>query len=119
VARALLEVADFTYVPLVSEFGYTAFMIDAYARLIPGWECSLTKDTAFIERALRHAAAFRARQGHPFDGAIHHSDAGSQIYRNTFHRGTDAGRADAVDRRRRGRLGQGLGFIVHLLWWVR
>jgi hypothetical protein len=28
--------------------------------------------------AVRHAAAFRARQGHPFDDAIHHSDAGSQ-----------------------------------------
>jgi putative transposase len=73
-----LEVADFTYVPMVSGFGYTAFVIDAYAGLIPGWECSLTKDTAFVERALRHAAAFRARQGHPFDDAIHHSDAGSQ-----------------------------------------
>jgi hypothetical protein len=23
-------------------FGYTAFMIDAYAGLIPGWECSLS-----------------------------------------------------------------------------
>jgi putative transposase len=51
---------------------------DAYAGLIPGWECSLTKDTDFVERALRHAATFRARQGHPVDDAIHHSDAGSQ-----------------------------------------
>jgi transposase InsO family protein len=77
-APNLLEVADFTYAPMVSGFGYSAFVIDAYAGLIPGWECSLTKDTAFVERALRHAAAFRARQGHPFDGAIHHTDAGSQ-----------------------------------------
>ena len=45
--------ADFTYVPMVAGFGYTAFVIDAYAGLIPGWEC-------------------------PFDDAIHHSDAGSQ-----------------------------------------
>ena len=59
-------------------FHRTAFVVDAYAGLIPGWECSLTKDAAFVERALRHAAAFRTRQGHPFDGAIHHSDAGSQ-----------------------------------------
>ena len=28
----------------------------------PGWERSLTKDTGFVERALRHAVAFRARQ---------------------------------------------------------
>ncbi len=59
-------------------FGYTAFVVDAFAGLIAGWECSLSKDTAFVERALRHAAVFRARQGHPFDDAIHHSDAGSQ-----------------------------------------
>ena len=59
-------------------FGYTAFVVDAYAGVIPGWECSLRKDTGFVERALRHAAAYRTRQGHPFDDAIHHSDAGSQ-----------------------------------------
>ena len=70
----LLVVADFTYVPMTGGFGYTAFIVDAYAGLIPGWECSLTKDTGFVERALRHATAFRTRQGHPFDDAIHHSD---------------------------------------------
>jgi putative transposase len=77
-APNLLEVADFTYVPMICGFGYTAFVVDAYAGLIPGWECSLVKDTGFVERALRHAAAFRVRQGHPFNEAIHHSDAGSQ-----------------------------------------
>ncbi len=77
-APNLLVVADFTYVPMVVGFGYTAFVVDAYAGLIPGWECSLTKDTGFVERALRHAAAFGSRQGHPFEDAIHHSDAGSQ-----------------------------------------
>ena len=46
--------------------------------MIPGWECSLVKDTGFVERALRHAVAFRIREGHPLDEAIHHSDAGSQ-----------------------------------------
>ena len=60
-------------------FGYTAFVVDAFAGLIPGWECSLSKETAFVERAIRQAAALRARQGHPISGrAIHHSDAGSQ-----------------------------------------
>ncbi|MFZ0834902.1 MAG: IS3 family transposase [Mycobacterium sp.] len=77
-APNVLEVADFTYVPMVAGFGYTAFVVDAYAGLIAGWECSLRKDTGFVERALRHAATFRARQGRPFDDAIHHSDAGSQ-----------------------------------------
>ena len=75
-----LHVADFTYVPLVGgRFAYTAFVIDAFAGLIPGWECSLSKKAAFVESAIRQAAAYRARQGNPITGdAIHHSDAGSQ-----------------------------------------
>jgi putative transposase len=55
-----LHVADFTYVPLDGGgFGYTAFVIDAFAGLIPGWECSLSKETAFVEGAIRQAAAAR------------------------------------------------------------
>lgn len=75
-----LHVADFTYVPLAGgRFAYTAFVIDAFAGLIPGWECSLSKQTAFVESAIRQAAGYRARQGNPISGdAIHHSDAGSQ-----------------------------------------
>jgi putative transposase len=75
-----LHVADFTYVPLAGgRFAYTAFVIDAFAGLIPGWECSLSKQAAFVERAIRQAAEYRARQGNPITGdAIHHSDAGSQ-----------------------------------------
>jgi putative transposase len=79
-----LVVADFTYVPMTYGFGYTAFVVDAYAGLIPGWECSLTKDAAFVQRALRHAATYRIRQGHPFDDTIHHSDAGSQYTATHF-----------------------------------
>jgi transposase InsO family protein len=75
-----LHVADFTYVPLDGGgFGYAAFVIDASAGTVAGWECSLSKDTAFVERAVRQAAALRARQGHPVSGrAVRHSDAGSQ-----------------------------------------
>ena len=62
-APNLLEVADFTYVPMTRGFGYTAFVVDAYAGVIPGWECSLVKDTDFVERALHHAVAFRIREG--------------------------------------------------------
>jgi len=75
-----LHVADFTYVPLDGGgFGYTALVIDAFAGLITGWECSLSKETAFVERAIRQAAARRRREGRPLRGdTIHHSDAGSQ-----------------------------------------
>ena len=78
-APNLLVVADFTYVPMICGFGYTVFVVYAYAGLIPGWECSLVKDTGFVERALRHAAVYPTRQGHPFEDAIHHSDAGSPM----------------------------------------
>ena len=76
----LLHVADFTYVPLDGGgFGYTALVIDAFAGLVTGWECSLSKETAFVERAIRQATALRRRQGRPLTGGtIHHSDAGSQ-----------------------------------------
>ena len=79
--------ADFSYVPLDGGgFGYTAFVIDAFAGLIAGWECSLTKNTAFVERAIRAAAALRAREGHPLSGdTIHHSDAGSQLSHTAIH----------------------------------
>jgi putative transposase len=75
-----LLVADFTYVRLAGgTFCYTAFVIDAFAGRIVGWECSTSKHTTFVERAIAQAAALRARQGKPLQNkAIHHSDAGSQ-----------------------------------------
>ncbi|MGO4650044.1 IS3 family transposase [Nocardia sp. 2YAB30] len=79
-APNLLLVADFTYVRLASStFVYTAFVIDAYAGRILGWECSTSKQTAFVNSAIRQAAALREREGNPLSGnTIHHSDAGSQ-----------------------------------------
>jgi putative transposase len=79
-ARApnVLLVADFTYVRLTTGvFAYVAFVTDAYVGTIIGWEASTSKHTRFVESAIRQAAALRSRQGHPIDGAIHHSDAGS------------------------------------------
>jgi putative transposase len=75
-----LVVADFTYVPMATgSFAYTAFVIDAYANTICGWECSTSKETVFIESAIRQTATARSREGTPLDGTtIHHSDAGSQ-----------------------------------------
>jgi putative transposase len=74
-----LLVADFTYVRMTTGcFAYTAFVIDAYANRIVGWECSTSKHTSFVESAIRQAATLRIREGHPLNGIIHHSDAGSQ-----------------------------------------
>jgi putative transposase len=95
-APDLLHVADFTYVPMDGGgFGYTALVIDAFAGLITGWECSLPKETAFVERAIRQAAALRRRQGRPLSGAtIHHSDAGSQGGFNRSSQHLDSGGVD-------------------------
>jgi putative transposase len=68
-------VADFTYVPMsTGVFAYTAFVIDAYAGTIVGWECSTSKVTAFVERAILQGADKRRGEGHPLQGnTIHHS----------------------------------------------
>jgi putative transposase len=77
-----LLVADFTYVRTLTGFCYTAFVVDAFAGRIVGWECSTSKHTTFVEAAVRQAATLRARQGNPLQNKaiqpIHHSDAGSQ-----------------------------------------
>jgi putative transposase len=108
-------VADFTYVALdTGGFGDTAFVVDAYAGLIPGWECSMVKDTGFVERALRHAAAFRIRQGHPFNDTIHHSDSGSQGGFNWSSQHLDQGGVVWRSRRTHSRvaLGGGSGRLI-------
>ena len=79
-APSMLVVADFTYVRLASgAFVYTAFVVDAYAGRIVGWECATTKHDRFVRSAIRQAAALRRKEGNPWSGkTIHHSDAGSQ-----------------------------------------
>jgi putative transposase len=73
-----LLVADFTYVKLVTgAFCYVAFVIDAYAGMIIGWEASGSKETRFVESGIRQPPALGSRQGHLIDGAIHHSDEGA------------------------------------------
>ncbi len=58
-----LLVADFTYVRLVTGgFAYVAFVIDAYAGVIIGWEASMSKETRFVESAIRQGAALRSIQ---------------------------------------------------------
>jgi putative transposase len=114
-APGRLLVADFSYVRLASGvFAYTAFVIDAFANRILGWECSTSKHTRFVEAAIRQAAAVRIREGHAETGpVIHHSDAGSQGGFNRSSQHLDHGgvgwddRGSRRSRRRRGRVGSG------------
>jgi putative transposase len=65
-APGRLLAADFTCVPLApGGFAYVAFVTGACAGTIRGWQCSLSKTTAFIERAIRQAAGQLGRLGHP------------------------------------------------------
>jgi putative transposase len=74
-----LLVADFTYIKIGSRFVFTAFVVDAFAGTIVGWDVTDTPNTAMVHRALADAVETRRRQGHPITaGAIHHSDAGRQ-----------------------------------------
>jgi len=57
-------------------FVYGAFVIDAFARRIVGWQTSRTAHTSFVLDALEQARhERRPLQG---SGLVHHSDRGSQ-----------------------------------------
>ena len=57
---------------------YTAFVIDAFARLITGWRTAASHSTDLVLDALVMAVTCRARQGVKVAGLIHRSDAGSE-----------------------------------------
>ena len=58
-----------------------------------------------MQKAIRQAAALRARQGHPVGGgAIHHSDAGSQYTSVRFAETLLLAGLSRLGRVRRGRL---------------
>ncbi|WP_373922196.1 DDE-type integrase/transposase/recombinase [Rhodococcus sp. LW-XY12] len=64
---------------MVPCFAYTAFVIDAFAGTIVGWEVSTSKETAFVQRAVNQACMLHSMHGNPLrERTIHHSDAGSQ-----------------------------------------
>jgi putative transposase len=53
---------------------YTAFVIDAFSRLIAGWATAAYHRTELVLDALVMAVTYRARQGVKVAGLIHHSD---------------------------------------------
>jgi putative transposase len=73
-----LWVVDFTFVPTRAGMAYTAFVIDAFARLITGWRTAASHSTDLVLDALVMAVTCRARQGVKVAGLTHHSDAGSE-----------------------------------------
>jgi putative transposase len=71
-----LWVADITYVTLArGGFAYTAFVIDAFSRLIVGWRVSPSLRADLALDALEQAVWCR---GGDLRGLVHHSDRGIQ-----------------------------------------
>jgi putative transposase len=70
-----LWVADLTYVRTWSGFVYAAFVIDAYSRMILGWQVSSSLRTDLALDALEMALW---RRGDDVEGLVHHSDRGVQ-----------------------------------------
>jgi putative transposase len=75
-APNMLWLSDFTYVATWQGFVYVAFVIDAFARRIVGWQASRTAHAGFVLDALDQALHDR-RPVHR-GGLIHHSDRGVQ-----------------------------------------
>lgn len=75
-----LWVADFTYLRTTSGFVYLAFILDAYSRMIVGWQIASHRRASLVTDALEMAIALRQ----PGPGLTCHTDAGSQYTSVTY-----------------------------------
>lgn len=75
-------VADITYVPTWSGFGYLATVLDVFSRRIVGWSFATHMRTELIVDAIDMAIHTRR----PSPGLIHHSDQGTQYTSIEFGR---------------------------------
>lgn len=73
-----LWLADLTYVKTHIGWVYAAFIIDAYSRMIVGWQASRSLRSDLAIDALEMAVFNRRRAGVDLDDLIHHSDRGVQ-----------------------------------------
>jgi putative transposase len=101
-----LWVVDFTCVATWEGTAYTALVIDAFARLIPGWRTAASHTADLVPDALVMAVACRARQGVKVAGLIHHSDAGCRVPVHPVQRRAGRRADHPVGRQRRGLLRQ-------------
>ena len=71
-----LWVADLTYIRTWAGMCYAAFVVDAYSRMILGWQTSTSLRADLALDALE--MALWRRQEESLDGLVHHSDRGVQ-----------------------------------------
>jgi putative transposase len=72
----LRRVADITYVPVPSDWVYTAFVMDLFSRRILGWQVADHLRTDLAIDALEMAVW--TRRNDDISGLVHHSDRGVQ-----------------------------------------
>lgn len=90
-----LWLADLTHVYTREGFVYVAFIIDAYARMIVGWQASRSLKADLALEALEQAIWSRKHEG--LDELIHHSDRGVQYLSVRYtERIADAGGVTSV-----------------------
>jgi putative transposase len=70
-----LWVSDLTYVRTTEGMAYVCFVVDAFSRMIVGWQVASEMTVQTVLRALDMA---RLRRGAFHAGLVAHSDAGSQ-----------------------------------------
>ena len=93
-----LWLADLTYVRTCPGYVYVAFIIDAFARMIVGWQASRSLRTDLCLDALEQAIWARQDQG--LDELVHHSDRGVQYLSIRYsERVSDAGGVTSVGSR--------------------
>ncbi len=73
-----LWVADLTYVRTHAGWTYVAFVLDAFSRMIVGWQVSTSLRTDLALDALDMGLWARQRAGQDVTGLVHHSDRGVQ-----------------------------------------
>jgi putative transposase len=73
-----LWLADLTYVKTHTGWVYVAFIIDAYSRMVVGWQASRSLRSDLAIDALEMAVFNRRRAGADLSGLVHHSDRGVQ-----------------------------------------
>ncbi|KAE8763900.1 IS3 family transposase, partial [Georgenia thermotolerans] len=73
-----LWVADLTYIRTYSGWGYAAFVLDVFSRMIVGWQVSTSLRTDLALDALDMGLWARRRAGQDVAGLVHHSDRGVQ-----------------------------------------
>ena len=76
-APNVLWVVDLTYVKTSTGWGYVAFIVDVFSRMIVGWQASRSLRTSLAIDALEMALYNRGRT-ESLEGLIHHSDRGVQ-----------------------------------------